>query len=215
MLGGAGGISGPSRDPGETLKCCTLVGEKRVADAERQPVAAAGAAKRQRTQLLLPPAAVTVLGESATAYHKLVEFDRRVDVTLKHYRHALEARLRTAGVGPNGEMVSTYPVAPFHPVTRVLRLHVDFQHESALDPQLPASTRWMLRLWGVYADRPDVEVDLSRHLQGARPHPHPHPHPHPYPHPHPHPHPYPYPYPYPRLTYALALALTLALGELG
>ena len=165
----AAGVSSASRDPGETLKCCTLVGAKRVADAERQPAAAAttaGAAKRQRTQLL-PPAAVAVLGESGTAYHKLVEFGRRVDVTLKHHRQALEARLRTAGVGPNGEIVSAYPVAPFHPVTRILRLHVDFQHESAHDPQLPASTRWMLRLWGVYADRPDVEVDLARHLVSA------------------------------------------------
>ena len=163
----AAGVSSASREPGETLKCCTLVGAKRVAEAERQPAAAAaaGAAKRQRTQLL-PAAAVAVLGESGTAYHKLVEFGRRVDVTLKHHRQALEARLRAAGVGPNGEIVA-YPVAPFHPVTRILRLHVDFQHESALDPQLPTSTRWMLRLWGVYADRPDVEVDLSRHLIGA------------------------------------------------
>ena len=102
-----------SREPGETLKCCTLVGSKRVTDAERQPVlgaaAPAGAAKRQRTQLL-PAAAAAVLGESGTAYHKLVEFDRRVDVTLKQHRQGIEARLRGAGIGPNGEIVSAYPV---------------------------------------------------------------------------------------------------------
>jgi hypothetical protein len=160
----AAGVSSASRDPGETLKCCTLVGAKRVAKAERQPAAEAerqpaAAAKRQRTQLL-PPAAVAVLGESGTAYHKLVEFGRRVDLTLKHHHQALEARLRAAGVGPKGEIVSAYPAAPFHPVTRILRLHVDFQHESALDPQLPTSTRWMLRLWGVYADRSGTRYDL-------------------------------------------------------
>ena len=38
---------------------------------------------------------------------------------------------------PEPPCTSTPQVAPFHPVTRILRLHVDFQQESALDPQLP------------------------------------------------------------------------------
>ena len=156
-------------DPGDTLKGCTLVGAKRLVEAEK-PVVAAGqiAAKRQRT-LLLPPAATALLGETATAYHKLVEFDRRLDLTVKHHRSTIEARLRAAGVGPNGETISAFPVAPFPPLARVLRLYVEFTQDAAVDPiqhaQQPGAMPWTLRLWGVNAHNEEAgAVDLSRHF---------------------------------------------------
>ena len=97
-----------SREPGDTLKGTTLVGAKR-GEAEASVVQAASSAEKRRRTWLLPPMAATVLGQSGAAYHKLVEFDKRVDLTIKHHRQTIEARLRAAGVGPNGEAVSSTP----------------------------------------------------------------------------------------------------------
>ena len=154
-----------SSEPGlEVLKGVTLYPHKRGED--QRPVQTTQAASKRAKTWLLPPAAVSVLGESATAYHKLVEFERRADLSLKHYRLELEARLRGAGIGPNGEMINKYPASQLPPVLRIMQLCIHFQQEPSADPMGP--TRWTLRLWGRFTDEEEETIDLTRYLARAR-----------------------------------------------
>jgi len=151
-------------EPGEYLKGVTLYPSKRGED--QRPVQTTQAASKRAKTWLLPPAATAVLGESATAYHKLVEFERRADLSLKHYRLELEARLRGAGIGPNGEMINKYPACQLPPIVRIMQLAVHFQQEPSVDPMGP--TRWTFRLWGKFTDDEEETIDLSRVLARAR-----------------------------------------------
>ena len=155
---------GGTIEPGEYLKGVTLTASKRGED--QRPVQTTQVASKRAKNWLLPPAALPVLGESAIAYHKLVEFERRADLTLKHYRTDLEARLRGAGIGANGEMINKYPASQVHSIVRIMQLCVHFQQEPSVDPMGP--TRWTLRLWGTYTDDDEETIDLSRVLTRAR-----------------------------------------------
>ena len=149
--------------PPESLSA-TLVGSKRTFGADEPHAASVSApsvlsAKRQRCWLL-PFSSTTPLLESVTCYHKLVEFEQRMDVTIKHHRQFIDARLRAVGLARSGETAIPYPVAPLNPIVRVLRFHVDVQQDTSFDQQ----TRWVLRLWGSMPDGEDESADLSHHL---------------------------------------------------